>query len=550
VPILSAGYAALALKLQEADGLSANDTCSRLRDAISDQYRGTGCWAYYIDHFGDDQSGDVIYSCDGDTMRAPYSITGGDGAAKCVIDFEGSQDVVPRTVYEIEQDEEDHYAEMQESYREAGYERMPLYERFISKNERDAASADDFAGKGRSYPILKPEDIMAAARAIGRSGGDNKGPTGLKAAIIRIAKRKGWTKSLPKAWQDSESDAKESAVSSQSGQLRLTESSPFAIDLELREAFAPGRMIKLIAPGKGTSAYYTEAALRKAADDRIFHAGVPMRIDHPTRAEEAARPEGSVRDWGAVLAADAVYRDDLPSGAGLYAPIKTFSDHAGLIEEKGPYAGVSIRANGNAVMESGRPVLREGVPILKEFTSAEGADMVTRAGAGGMFLSEAARPGNPTEEVSVTEAEAKKLIEAAVAQATAPLRERALRGDAREQASGLLEGVALPAASKTRIIERALANLPITPEGALDEAKFRELVVAESKSESEYVARIRESGRVVGMGSAPAIPAPKPEEIAAREAQAKQSEETNIAVWESLTGSKAAAAFAAKGRVA
>ena len=94
-----------------------------------------------------------------------------------------------------------------------------------------------------------------------------------------------------------------------------------------------------------------------------------MRIDHPTHAEEAARPEGSVKDWGAVLESDAVYRDDLPSGPGLYAPIKKFSDHARTIEEKGPYAGVSIRANGNAVMESGRPVLKDGVPLLKEFTS-------------------------------------------------------------------------------------------------------------------------------------------------------------------------------------
>ncbi len=116
---LRAGYIALALRLQEAadagDSLSAGDVRSRLSDAINDAHRGSGKYAYYVDHFGDAESGDVIYSCDGDTMRAPYEITDTPGAAKCTIDMDNAEDVMPRTIYEPEADEDEAYAAMEEA---------------------------------------------------------------------------------------------------------------------------------------------------------------------------------------------------------------------------------------------------------------------------------------------------------------------------------------------------------------------------------------------------------------------------------------------------
>ena len=45
-------------------------------------------------------------------------------------------------------------------------------------------------GKGKSFPILKPGDAA------------------LKANIIRIAKAKGWTSELPKAWESGDDKAK------------------------------------------------------------------------------------------------------------------------------------------------------------------------------------------------------------------------------------------------------------------------------------------------------------------------------------------------------
>ena len=78
---------------------------------------------------------------------------------------------------------------------------MVFGERFIGKAERDSADAGSFAGKNKSFPILKPGDVMAAVRSMGRAGSDNVGTSTLKANIIRIAKKKGWTKYLPQAWQ-------------------------------------------------------------------------------------------------------------------------------------------------------------------------------------------------------------------------------------------------------------------------------------------------------------------------------------------------------------
>ncbi len=204
-----------------------------------------------------------------------------------------------------------------------------------------------------------------------------------------------------------------------------------------------------------------------------------------------------------MLESDAVWHETHAQGPGLYGRIKPFSDFAGLIDEKGPYAGVSIRANGSAVMEAGRPVMREGVPVLAALTAAEGVDMVTRAGAGGMFLSESARtdPPNPAEgqveAIVMDEAAVKKLIESAVSTATAPLKERALRGDATVLAARLLSGVSLSEAQKQYVITRTLAHELPVKEGALDAEKFGELLVAETKA---YASTLGDGARVTGMG--------------------------------------------------
>jgi len=465
-----------------------SDVAARLRDAINDWHSAQGKYGYYMDHMGDGDSGEVCYMCDGDIRRAPYEIQSQGGKAACQIDFDESVNVVPRTTYEEEADDDDHYASMSESFKHGNlYTDLPLYERFISKKERNAADESDFAGKGKSFPVLKPGDVSAAVHAMGRAGSSNYGMAQLKKNIIRIAKKKGWTGYLPKSWQDGD-DAQEGARPQSTG-LKLVEAASTLETIVLKEAKADYE-IKLIAPGKGSTAFYPAEVLKRDGP-KVFAAGTHVYLNHPTAAEEAARPEGDVKNLAGVLTTVATYHESHAKGPGLYARMKVFADHGQMVEEKAPHVGMSIRASGSAVMESGKPKLSGGVPVLAELTSAESVDVVTRAGAGGLILTESHRQ----EVREVTLQEAQKMV----ADAMAPMNLRLMRGDAREEAMRCLESISLPPQAKTRIVERALQDIP-TKDGALDTEKLREAVVREAKSEGEYLASITGSGRVVGMG--------------------------------------------------
>ena len=518
--VLRAGYMALAFQLQEAaEDLSSNDLRARLSDAINDQHRGTGTFAYYIDHFGDADTGHVIYSCDGETMSAPYTISGTAKSTKCDIDFEAALDVVPRTVYEIE--DESMIAE--EALRES------------------VVHADD------GWYLMSQD----GKKKLG-------GPYKKRGQAVAREKQVTYFKKAKESRQGGESDQKEArkSTSEQPGQIKLIESAAFTQDIQLREAFEPGRKIKLISPGAGSTAYYTAEVLKRDGP-KVFKAGTPMRIDHPTRAQEKERPEGSVKDWGAVLRTPAEWLESYitpsgkDSGPGLYSDIKTFSDHSQTIDEKGPFAGVSICAWGDQLVENGKTVMRDGVPVLARLTAADGVDMVTRAGAGGMFLTEAARAANPTEGgvADMDQAEVTKLIESAVKAAQAPLLERALRGDAREEAARLLRDVTLPEASKQRVIESVLREIP-KKDGALDTAKFAEAITAAAKDEGQYVAALTGSGKVRGMGAAPAPQVSVQEAEQIKESKTR-NRERSIKAYEALgMPRKAAEAAVSRGEVA
>ena len=227
--------------------------------------------------------------------------------------------------------------------------------------------------------------------------------------------------------------------------------------------------------------------------------------------------------------------------------MKVFQDHAQTVEEKAPHVGMSIRASG--VAESGKT--REGRPVLKELTSAESVDVVTRAGAGGMILTESARAGNHSQEADMTEAEVTRLIESR----TAPLRARALRGDAMVEANRVLSALTgFHEAAKQEVVTRVLADpesLPVK-EGELDTAKFGELVMAEAKRVAAFLGQVAPSS-VRGLGIAAPVEidakeAAKAEKRARKLAEAEAEE--SISIFESLGMPKTAAEIAAKGRAA
>ena len=538
VKALQTAFLLVAQKLQEAANsgdVSHNDLCKWLSDACQEIAK-PGEFCYFVDCFGDGESGDVVYSLNGDLMKAPYEVQG----VTARIDVDAAVDVLVRTTYEPESDDDEHVASMEAEKLYAGG--LPLYERFIPKSARASAPAGSFAGKGKSFPILKPEDVQAAVHAIGRAGPENYSADVLKKNIIRITKEKGWTSSLPKAWQGGGDDATgKEAVHEEVKGLRLVESAATLEAIRLVEAKADYE-IKLIAPGKGSSAFYPAEVLRRDGPN-VFKAGTHVYLNHATAAEEAARPEGDVNNLAGVLTTAAEYRENHAKGPGLYARMKVFADHAQVVEEKAPHVGMSIRAAG--VAESGKK--QDGLPVLKELTRAESVDVVTRAGAGGMILTEAARgAATQTEEVSMTDAEMKLLKEsvAAAMATTQALQLKETRREAIAEGARILRDVALPASAKEYIIESVLRNpLPMN-DGALDTVKLAEAINAEA---SRFAAATGQASRVTGMG----VAAIDPKEAERRAEATKDEQAEDLRVWESLTdGNKDAAKFAAQGRAA
>jgi hypothetical protein len=538
VSILRAGYLILAQRLQEAsDSLSSNEMRDKLSDAVRAAHQGSDQYASYRDHTGDEDSGDCLYDCGSDTMRAPYSKGTDSSDDDYTVDTSKASKVQPRLTYVDVPDDSAGYAAMEAAklYTKGS---VPLCERFVSKKERDAADDSDFAGKGKSYPILKAEDVDAAVRSIGRAGSDNYSPTILKKNIIRIAKAKGWASELPKAWQDDsgDTDSKESRRSSATG-IKLVEMTTRTDEaaLDLIESAAGAEMeIKLIAPGKGSSAFYTPEALKQAATDKVFDKGTQIYINHATRAEESERPEGDWHKLVGALKEPAYYLESHKQGPGLYSKAAFAPDMAPLIKSKAPYSGMSIRANGDAVMESGRPKLREGVPVLKKFTSAESVDIVTKAGAGGMILTESARSA---QGESTMTAEEKALLSRLV--------EKEVRREAIELGARTLEGVALTESAKMYVIETVVDRGVPTEAGALDSKKFVEAVNAETR---RFGGAIGAGPKVVGMGAAPVVEITEAQraEIKARQ---KADDDLYTEAWAGLLdGNVKLAEVAVKGR--
>ncbi len=459
-----------------------------------------------------------------------------------MVDCDNAVDVTPVTSYQEESDDDDHYASMEESFKRDGlYTALPLYERFISKDERSKADEGDFAGKGKSFPILKPEDVSAAVHAMGRAGDKNVGMSTLKSRIISIAKRKGWTKYLPKSWQGDSASASESRRTDAST-LKLCESWDWKEDaLSLIESSPnPMRMkIKLIQAGEGSSAFYPAEVLKRDGP-KVFTKGTHIYINHPTSAEEAARPEGDWHKLAGALDGNAYWDENGPKGAALYGEALFTSDHAPLIKEKASITGMSIRASG--VAESGAK--KNGKPVLKELTSAESVDIVTRAGAGGMILTEAARSAANQQEVEMTEADVKKLLEAertkweaeGTAKALRQLTERALRGDAHVEGRKLLGNMSLTESARTMVLENVLRFPVPDKDGALDTAKFTEAVNEEAKRVAAVLSEAG-VGSVRGFGaSAPLLVMSEADQEAKRkrdkralkEAKAEQEEDEEV----------------------
>lgn len=283
--------------------------------------------------------------------------------------------------------------------------------------------------------------------------------------------------------------------------------------VELQEAAKTGTgKVTLISAGKGSMGYYTEAALKKAAADGIFSKGTQMFLNHQTKEERAARPEGDITKLAAVTTANAEYVEGANGQPGrLVAPFKAFDAHKGFLADAKDDIGVSVRVGATP---SGK--VRDGVPVVESMVYALSADFVTKAGRGGkieeMYESyRAAHPapagGNqPQEKDNMTQQEQEQFakLQAQV--------DRLQESNSRLMAASLLTealaGSGLPVRGQDRVRKQVLAAIPMK-DGAVDTAALQESLKAAITDEKAY---LQEAGvpqpttnRVVrGLGVVPA----------------------------------------------
>jgi len=304
-------------------------------------------------------------------------------------------------------------------------------------------------------------------------------------------------------------------------QIKLIEPSDIAgdvIPLMEKSVRDDGIMpIKIIGPGWGTSGYYSPDVLERDGP-KILRAGTKMFWDHPTPEEEAARPEGSLRNLAAQLAGDARWENTNPMGAGLYADAKVFSPFKDAVDELAPHIGVSIRGLGRA--KEGEAEDREG-RIIEEIAAVHSVDFVTIPGAGGQILQlfESARReavdqtqdrgGSEMEELEKLQKACEELEdkladsekEKAEAKAeSARLKEADLLRRAKDFVGGKLAEVEVADVTRNRLLEALSKNPPIV-DGELDEKALEEQITTTVMDEVAYIAKVADSGSIRGMGS-------------------------------------------------
>lgn len=271
--------------------------------------------------------------------------------------------------------------------------------------------------------------------------------------------------------------------------------------------------VRIIAPGWGTSGYYSESVLKRDIP-KVFPAGTHMHFDHPTVTEAKERPERSVKTIAATTTSIPVWQDKGPAGPGMYAEAKARSAFQADIDELAPHIGVSIVATGHR-----KPGIAEGRkgPVIESIHAGQSIDFVTQAGAGGKVVSlfEAARsraisdPITEVDEVSEQELqEARdKLLEAererdAQRAENARLREAGILREARDVATEALAKVeSLPEITRARLLEQVSRDPSAhVKDGALDRPAFETAIAEAVKAEAAYLAKLTGSGDITGMG--------------------------------------------------
>lgn len=315
--------------------------------------------------------------------------------------------------------------------------------------------------------------------------------------------------------------------------------------------------IRIIAPGWGTSGYYSQEVLKEFGP-KAFPKGTHMHWDHPTVSEDRERPERSLNTLAAALVEDAAYQDNGPKGPGLYSRAQVRNAYREPLDELAPHIGVSIRTAGE--VKFGIAEGRRG-RIVKSMLPGGTVDFVTTPGRGGEVLQlfEAARGRGqaadpipdqnhipPVEEdSSVGDEELREAQSQLAAERTRAERAEGLLllREARDKVVAALSATKLPDFVRTRLAESISANPPIK-DGKVDEAALTAKIEESVKEEAAYIAKLTGSGHVRGMGDS----TESLSESGGKERTAEEGQKLMESAFTSMGWSEAEAKVAAAGR--
>lgn len=215
-----------------------------------------------------------------------------------------------------------------------------INKRDIPQSERDDMPSSDFAGRGTSFPIRKPEDVAAAFHSLGRAGADNYDTATIRRNIIRIARRKGFP--LPESARDEHSVKTADGVVAKGAKDCPDCGHTYHADSSMRNCENCGRKLPAADTAKGADGKPFAGAAKpfgKADDEKMDDSDVDKddEDDEDEEPEEAAEKSASPGDGVEAKETKPVGRHREPDGAQAAA----FEQDAGL-PVQGERAGTGV----------------------------------------------------------------------------------------------------------------------------------------------------------------------------------------------------------------
>ncbi len=336
-----------------------------------------------------------------------------------------------------------------------------------------------------------------------------------------------------------EEDEMPNSVKESTSRVAVVSYVPF---LEAIKVFKGRASIIVIKPGFNVSEdrYYPVEMLKR--DYGIFE-GQKMYADHPTDAEDKARPERSIRDWVATLVDVSVDESGWVHGIAeiheewVKEKLESLSAK-GMLEKM----GISINAVGSATKGKidGKDTL-----IVEKLVAARSVDFVTEPGAGGIVTfyesvrgydvdlielselaerrpdlvltieatvrSEISKEAKQTMAIEDTVKDLEKQVETLTTQNEAYKEAEvvAAKAKAKDEAQAAIkeavEKSELPVKAKEKMMQRWA------------DSETSEGIKESIQSEADYIATLSESSKVRGMGPSELTPASEKEKLALRE---------------------------------